>query len=134
MDLTAAARLTEEQVELMTGPQLVAAHNALATVCNVNAVAKFKDRATGIKRVMQMIPVAAKIVATSTKAAKKTVERKQRAESLSAKIRALILEGKTNREIQTILNLDSDKNHYPTWYRGEMRRKGIAVPTPQAAA
>lgn len=43
--------------------------------------------------------------------------------------RELILAGKTNQEVWAILkesfNLDDGKKHYPTWYRSELKRKGM---------
>ena len=48
---------------------------------------------------------------------------------VSATARALILAGKTNQEVWAVLkdsfNLDDSKKHYPTWYRCEMKRKGL---------
>lgn len=65
-----------------------------------------------------------------TKAAKATrpaAETKRT--GISATARALILAGKTNQEVWAELkqqfNLDDSKKHYPTWYRCEMKRKGL---------
>lgn len=57
------------------------------------------------------------------------VEGKPKRESISQTARDMILAGKTNEEVwaalQQLFNLDHSKRHYPTWYRCEMRRKGI---------
>jgi hypothetical protein len=49
--------------------------------------------------------------------------------SISQLARALILAGKTNQEVWAELkqqfNLDDSKKHYPTWYRCEMKRRGL---------
>lgn len=65
-----------------------------------------------------------------TKAAKAThpaAETKRT--GISATARALILAGKTNQEVWAELkqqfNLNDSKKHYPTWYRCEMKRKGL---------
>lgn len=50
-------------------------------------------------------------------------------EGISQTARDLILAGKTNEEVWEVLqqtfNLDRSKRHYPTWYRCEMKRKGL---------
>lgn len=50
-------------------------------------------------------------------------------EGVSQTARDLILAGKTNEEVWAVLqqtfNLDRSKRHYPTWYRCEMKRKGL---------
>ena len=47
----------------------------------------------------------------------------------SGRCRELILEGKTNEQawliIQKEFNLNNDKKHYPSWYRSQMKRKGL---------
>lgn len=49
--------------------------------------------------------------------------------SISQTARELILDGKTNQEVWAVLksefNLDDSKKHYPTWYRCELKRRGI---------
>lgn len=68
--------------------------------------------------------------------AKRVVRRTVQAEepkakrgSVSTTIRELILAGKSNQEIWATLketfDLDDSKKHYPSWYRCEMRRKGM---------
>jgi len=56
--------------------------------------------------------------------------------TISSTARALIMAGKKNDEIfkalQKQFKLDDSKKYYPTWYRGELRRQGIKVPTHQA--
>ena len=51
-----------------------------------------------------------------------------KAKGVSAVARELILAGRTNQEVWTVIkeafNLDDSKKHYPTWYRCEMKRKG----------
>ena len=48
---------------------------------------------------------------------------------VSSMARDLILAGKTNQEVWDVLkdafNLDDSKKHYPTWYRCELKRKGL---------
>lgn len=64
----------------------------------------------------------------ATKAPAST-EAKPKRTGISATARALILAGKTNQEVWDVLkssfNLDDSKKHYPTWYRCEMKRKGL---------
>ena len=52
-----------------------------------------------------------------------------KAKGVSAMARELILAGKTNQEVWAELKqrfgLDDSKKHYPTWYRCEMKRKGL---------
>lgn len=72
---------------------------------------------------------------TKTKVAKKPTDKVQKPkvkparESVSSVARSLIFTGKTNDEIWEVLqarfNLDRSKRHYPTWYRCEMKRKGL---------
>jgi hypothetical protein len=131
MNIQQIAALTADQIAELTGPQLVEAFNIVAPFANANAVAKFKDRATGIRRLESVMDVARKVAAASKKSEERKV-RTARADSTAARIREMILAGKTNREILTELDLPSHKNHYPTWYRCQMRRAGIEVPTPRA--
>lgn len=62
-----------------------------------------------------------------TKAARPAAETKRT--GISATARSLILAGKTNQEVWAELkqqfDLDDSKKHYPTWYRCEMKRKGL---------
>jgi hypothetical protein len=48
---------------------------------------------------------------------------------VSQTARDLILAGKTNAEVWAVLQaqfkLDDGKKHYPTWYRSELKRKGL---------
>lgn len=48
---------------------------------------------------------------------------------ISQTARDLILAGKTNVEVWALLQaqfgLDDGKKHYPTWYRSELKRKGL---------
>lgn len=52
-----------------------------------------------------------------------------KAKGVSAVARELILAGRTNQEVWAVIkeafNLDDSKKHYPTWYRCEMKRKGL---------
>jgi len=54
---------------------------------------------------------------------------KTRRVGVSSMARDLILAGKTNQEVWDVLkdafNLDDSKKHYPTWYRCELKRKGL---------
>lgn len=59
-----------------------------------------------------------------------TIATKPKHGSISAFMRGLILEGKSNAEVwsaakATFPNLSDDKKHYPTWFRCEMKRKGM---------
>ncbi len=66
------------------------------------------------------------IIEAAVKAAK--TEKPKRA-GISQLARDLILAGRTNQEVWAIIKdafgLDDSKKHYPTWYRCEMRRKGL---------
>lgn len=48
--------------------------------------------------------------------------------TVSSLSRELILAGKTNKEVWTIIKakfkLEDNKKHYPAWYRSEMKRSG----------
>lgn len=70
-----------------------------------------------------------KPVEAKAKTTKKTTEPKAKKTGISATARELILSGKTNQEVWEALkqqfNLDDSKKHYPTWYRCEMKRKGL---------
>lgn len=68
--------------------------------------------------------------ATATATAKDTVAKPAKKRGgISQTARDLILSGKTNEEVWAVLqqtfNLDDSKKHYPTWYRCEMKRKGL---------
>lgn len=56
-------------------------------------------------------------------------EPKAKRGGVSTVARELILAGKTNQEVWAILketfSLDDSKKHYPSWYRCEMKRKGL---------
>lgn len=62
---------------------------------------------------------------TQAPAAKKAAKRV----GISQTARDLILAGKTNAEVWAVLQaqfkLDDSKKHYPTWYRSELKRKGL---------
>lgn len=66
------------------------------------------------------------IIEAAVKASK--TEKPKRA-GVSQLARDLILAGRTNQEVWAVLkdsfNLDDSKKHYPTWYRCEMKRKGL---------
>jgi hypothetical protein len=75
---------------------------------------------------------ATKVKPSTKKAGKKVVKStvaKSSESGISATARALILDGKTNQEVWEVLRtqfgLDQSKRHYPTWYRCEMKRKGL---------
>lgn len=57
-------------------------------------------------------------------------EPKAKRGGVSTVARELILAGKTNQEVWAVLKetfgLDDSKKHYPSWYRCEMKRKGLA--------
>lgn len=63
------------------------------------------------------------------KAGKPAKTEKPKRAGISQLARDLILGGKTNQEVWDVLkqqfNLDDSKKHYPTWYRCEMKRKGL---------
>ncbi len=63
------------------------------------------------------------------KAAKPAKTKEPKRQSISQVARDLILDGKTNQEVWEVLqaqfNLDHAKRSYPTWYRCEMKRKGL---------
>ena len=54
---------------------------------------------------------------------------KEPRKTLSGDVRKMILDGKSNQEIWALIKvewkLDDTKKHYPTWYRCEMKRKGL---------
>ena len=62
-------------------------------------------------------------------ATKKEAKVKAKRAGVSQMARDLILAGKTNQEVWDIIkpafNLDDSKKHYPTWYRCELKRKGL---------
>ena len=49
--------------------------------------------------------------------------------TISSTCRSMILAGKTNEEIWSVLRrvfkVDDKKKNYPTWYRCEVKRKGL---------
>ena len=45
-------------------------------------------------------------------------------QSISASIKALILNGHSNSQIREALDLPPERSHYPSWYRSKMRRDG----------
>ena len=63
------------------------------------------------------------------RAADPEVKQTKKREGISQTARDLILAGKTNQEVWAVLkeafNLDDSKKHYPTWYRCELKRKGM---------
>lgn len=69
---------------------------------------------------------------TKTKTTDSATGSASKTEGVSAMARRLILAGHTNQEvwatIKEAFNLDDSKKHYPTWYRCEMKRKGMRVP------
>lgn len=69
--------------------------------------------------------------AKSPKAPKETAPRKERSASCSSVARELILAGKTNEEVWTVIKaqfkLSDDKRHYPTWYRCQLKRAGKLI-------
>lgn len=74
---------------------------------------------------------AAKLAKAGRRAVDPVVEAPVKAKrgGISHVARELILAGKTNQEVWAILkdsfNLDDGKKHYPTWYRSELKRKGM---------
>lgn len=69
------------------------------------------------------------IIEAAVKAAKAAKAEKPKRAGISQLARDLILAGRTNQEVWAVLkdsfNLDDSKKHYPTWYRCEMKRKGL---------
>lgn len=63
-----------------------------------------------------------------THAKKQAVVRRKK-ETCSDVARKLILKGKSNEQVWKILQLqfglDETKSYYPTWYRNELKRKGV---------
>lgn len=63
------------------------------------------------------------------KAPKPPKEPKPPRKTLSGDVRRMIIEGRSNKEIWEEIKidwkLDDTKKHYPTWYRCEMKRKGL---------
>jgi hypothetical protein len=74
-------------------------------------------------------PAAAAPKATEPEASKKNVSSKAPRVSVASFTRSLILEGKSNdavwMELKKQFQLQEDKKHYPSWYRSEMKRKGL---------
>lgn len=71
------------------------------------------------------------VLKEAAKAGRRAVdpEVKTKRAGVSSMARDLILAGKTNQEVWDVLkeafNLDDSKKHYPTWYRCELKRKGL---------
>lgn len=69
-----------------------------------------------------------------TKAGRRTTDpevQTTKKQGVSQVARDLIRAGKSNQEVWTAIkaqfNLDDSKKHYPTWYRCEMKRKGLVA-------
>lgn len=84
------------------------------------------------KKAVESVTKRKTVVVTATKEAGKSNTPKPAAKpagGISETARNLILEGKTNQEVWAVLKsefgLDDSKKHYPTWYRCEMKRRGI---------
>ena len=110
------------QIDLsaQTGSQLVAiAAQVAAKLGTEFTTTKFKDKATAVRRVSDLIAqLPVETVAKSSK----------REGTVSAVARQLILSGKSNADVwaalQAQFKLDDSKKHYAAWYRAELRRAG----------
>lgn len=104
-----------------TVSQLTELYNALP---GIKPIKKFESKAKAIARLDQVNPGwNAPPKPASANAPKRAKS------SVSAAIKALILEGKTNQEVWDIVkpkfNLSDDKAYYPSWNRFDLRRKGM---------
>lgn len=126
-----------KKVEEMSVAELAVAYNTIAkTLKDVDAVRKFADRKTGLKRLaeLQARAAAKPVKATKGKTAS-TGKTKPAATSIRATAHALVLAGKTNDEIFVALQklgLPEAKRSYVSWYRSEAYRLGLAVKPKQA--
>lgn len=134
--IATAAKLVQDDIEDLTLAELVAAFNTLAEKVKVNAVKKFADRPTAIKRVTQIIQqVGLVLLDEQLKAALKPTKIPKhvgivaRKPSVSGRCCELIRAGKTNLEIWEVIKAefgfaDQKKRAYPAWNRSDMRRRG----------
>lgn len=101
--------------------------------CGVDVEAAKRHVKKGIIVVAEVIAPKITVAASKVKKAKteeiKKEEEKPVKVSISSVARQLILDGKSNKEIFGILQsqfkIDGTKKHYPSWYRSEMKRKGL---------
>jgi hypothetical protein len=74
-------------------------------------------------------PKAATPKVKAAKAGRRAADPVVKTATISTVARDMILDGKTDQEVWAALveqfNLDDSKKHYPTWYRCEMKRKGL---------
>lgn len=122
---------TEAQVELMTGMQLANAFNALTPITKLNQITKFKDRPTGIKRVLQAVAIVKSMEAAKTKLPASAKAHKDPAKpkvTVTSVAKAAILAGDTNEKVwaklQNQFGLPDSRKNYPAWYRAAMKRSG----------
>lgn len=92
-------------------------------------VAKAEMHLESLKNPKPVEEPKAKVAKAGRRAAGPVGEAKVKKVGVSSVARDLILAGKTNQEVWEVLkeqfNLDDSKRHYPTWYRCEMKRKGM---------
>lgn len=120
-------RLPEDDVPMRREAVIEPKVKAPAAV-KPRAPAKAKPKAKVKKAVAKKIKAVKQKVtqAERNKATPGLVERlKQAPKTLSDKIRQLVLQGRSNYEIVLALDLPAEHKHYPAWYRGELRRKGL---------
>lgn len=131
LNVATISALTAENVNVMSGPDLISTYNFCAGVLNIEAVAKFSDRKAGAKRVLKILGDAQVKLATSEpsakkKAAKKAANGAAAGPSIAGTIKALIAEGKTNEDIWAIVqpkfNMPDGHKHYPQWYRRQVAK------------
>ena len=141
----AATQLTEDQINDLTGPELVAAFNAMSEMAKVKPIKKFSDRATADKRVRQLrkqvgvmflerdladadTPPSAKAKRATSKPARPVVTRP---ETVSGRCQDLINQGLTNDAVWAVVQpefkLGLEKRGYPAWNRSMMARKAKAA-------
>lgn len=66
-----------------------------------------------------------KVAATKSDGKKsKSAQPSDQTQSISASIKALIINGYSNSQIREALDLPPERSHYPSWYRCKMRRDG----------
>lgn len=81
---------------------------------------------------LNMEAAKASLIPKPKKRSKITIYKNNQVRSMSKFIRKCILDGKTNQEVflmaQTEFGeevMNEKRKHYPSWYRSEMRRKGM---------
>lgn len=117
--------VTRDDVELMTIKQLTSLYNDFCQIANKTPIAKFKDKETGIKRVMELVELKARQDAEKPVTAIPSFVKV--AGSVSGMIQQMIADGATNEEIwpavQERFHLDDSKKTYVNWNRTMLKRK-----------